>query len=94
MRNLINWLFGNNGVSYRRNGDVDFDPRSRYPSFVQYNNARQSIQQAKCSGKKECSIQLCTYVIQLLIEDGYEIEYRNYPESHDLVKWGKNNKTK
>lgn len=32
-------------------GDVDFDPKSPQPSFVDYNGVRESIRQAKLAGE-------------------------------------------
>lgn len=77
-------------LRYRKNGDVDYDPDSREPSFVQYNNAREIIRQSKLRGERFAKIQLSNASEEALRYDGYKIEYRNAKDGdgeYDTVRW-------
>lgn len=63
-------------LKFSENGDVDFDPNSREPRFVQYNNTRLLIQRAKDEGKNFVATALSTACWNAIARDGYKIKLR------------------
>ena len=77
----------NTHLIYRKDGDIDYDPDSREPYHVAYNNAREIIRRAKIKGEWFAVIQLSNATEEALRKDGYRIEYRKNCGEGDIVKW-------
>jgi len=76
-------------LKFRENGDVDLDPNSRDPTFVEYNNMRLLIQKAKDAGKKFVASSISSGCWNELRRDGYVIAYdksAKHKERH-LITW-------
>jgi hypothetical protein len=78
-----------NKVILRENGDVDYDPNSRLPNFVDYNNVRRDIAKQKKLGKKELSGAFSVRVSEELEKDGYCIKFEpNNDHMHrHIIQW-------
>ncbi len=76
--------YRNPDLTYRRNGDVDYDPYSRKKSFVAYNNAREAIRQAKERGENCVQFSSCIATDVELTIDGYSLGYN---ETGQYITW-------
>lgn len=65
-------------------GDVDFDPYSKNSGFVQYNNCREAIRQAKAKGHDHVHWRLSVACSEAIRADGYI--YHN--DKLDTISWG------
>jgi len=76
-------------LKFRENGDVDYDPKSRHPTFVEYNNVRLQIQSAKNSGQKEIMTNLSIACWDEIAHDRYSISVvrENKDGYRHLIKW-------
>lgn len=76
-------------LKFRENGDVDFDPNSRLPKFVDYNNTRLLIKKAKDEGKKFAATCLSGVGWDEIIRDGYKIrlDYTAEHKKRHIITW-------
>lgn len=80
----------NPDLKYREDGDVDYDPKSKNPGFVAYNNIREAIRQAKKRGDTHVKVMLSNATEEMMRKDGYMVVYRNSTEGdgmYDTVSW-------
>lgn len=68
-------------------GEIDHDPESSHPKFVQYNNCREAIRQAKEKGYDHVHWRTSTACDEAISADGYIV----HNDSLDTISW-KNNK--
>jgi len=73
----------NPNLKYRDNGDIDFDPFSRLPNFVEYNNAREVIRQAKKAGQNHVHWRMSVAVAKEIRQDGYI----DHNDKLDTISW-------
>jgi hypothetical protein len=97
MKNLFKQLFKRKTpdektisiLKFRENGDVDYDPKSKRPTFVEYNNVRLKIQLAKNRKERNVMDSLSVACWNELLNDGYQIS--NIGEDNDgyrhLIEW-------
>ncbi len=76
--------YRNPELTYRKNGDVDFDPHSRKKGFVEYNNAREAIRQARERGENCVKFSTCIATEAELTKDGYTFGYN---ENGRYITW-------
>jgi hypothetical protein len=67
----ITLLSKNPKLTYRENGDVDYDPYSSFPQFVDYNNIREIIRQAKLRGENHIHCKMSVAASEQIRKDGY-----------------------
>lgn len=67
------YLPKNSILRYRPNGDVDFDPKSRRPEFVEYNNLREVIRQAKEDKFRHVHWRTSVACDETISKDGYRV---------------------
>lgn len=85
----MKYLPRNKNLEYRKEnaeGDVHYDKDSKQPSFVEYNNAREAIRQAKLKGLNHVHWKVSSAVSEQLRKDGYT-HYNN--GNFDMISWGK-----
>jgi hypothetical protein len=67
-------------------GDVDFDYKSENPGFVQYNNCREAIRQAKAKGLDHVHWRLSVACAEAIRKDGYI----DHNDKLNTISWGRN----
>lgn len=67
-------------------GDVDFDPKSKNSRFVEYNNCREAIRQAKAKGYNHVHFRLSIAGSEAIKADGYI----DHNDKLDTISWKKN----
>ena len=71
-------------LTYRPDGNIDHDPKSREPKYCDYNMAREVIRQAKKAGYDHAHLRTSTAVERELTKDGY-IDHQN--RYNALITW-------
>lgn len=80
-----NSFFGRK-LEYRKKdseGDIDYDPSSRLPGFVDYNGAREAIRQAKNKGLKHVHWRMSVATSEEIKKDGYI----DHNDLLDTISW-------
>ena len=80
----MKYLPKNPKLKYRDNGDVDYDPDSRQPTWVQYNNLREVIRQAKEKGLNHCHHSTSVFSSGEISKDGYKV----HNDGLNTISWG------
>ena len=79
----MKYLPKNHKLRYRKNGDIDFDKNSKSSLFVEYNNAREAIRQAKNKNHNHVHWKISSAVAEELEKDGYICTH----DELDTIKW-------
>lgn len=82
----MKYLPRNPRLKYRDNGDVDNDPESRQPTWVQYNNLREIIRQAKEKGLTHCHASTSVFSSEEIRKDGY----KDHNDGLSTISWEPN----